>query len=409
MTTPAPPPPAASRRANLLFAAALVMELAGGTAIVAVPLLAISFGASEFQLGSLGLCQRLPYVILCFVFGGLSDRIGRKALATTSCAGLILIYAAYLGVSTLWHLFALIPLAAVCVSLFWPPVQAWVSELPTATLGRRASFFNMAWSVGGTFGCLLGGCLAEQGQRLPFIVCLAFSLVLLVLITNTPAKRKPKGIRQHPEIQGEDRTAHPLTDTFLYASWVANFAAFASVGMLFFIFPKLAQSIGISKTLIGSLFFVSGLSRTLKFFSLGRSESWWYRLRGHVSAQVIGAIGIASVSFVEQWSLLAVAFLLVGYMCGTCYGASLLYCLRSVGKEGKRSGLHEGILVAGSMTGAFVGGILAEMIHPRSPYLFCAALILVAATLQTLLVLRGRRRLAAAEPPQFTPSQGSSP
>lgn len=398
MRTPASPPPTVSRRANLLFAAALVMELAGGTAIVAIPLLAISFGASEFQLGSLGLCQRLPYVILCCVFGRLSDRIGRKTLATTACAGLIVIYAAYLGVSALWHLFALIPLAAVCVSLFWPPVQAWVSELPTATLGRRTSFFNIAWSVGGTFGCLLGGCLAEQSQQLPFIVCLVFSSALLILITNTPAKRKPKGAQQQPESGDRDRTYHPLTDTFLYASWVANFAAFASVGMLFFIFPKLAQSIGISKTLLGTLFFVSGASRTLKFFSLGRSESWWYRLRGLVSAQVIGAMGIAVVGFVEQWQFLVVAFLLVGYMCGTCYGASLLYCLRSVGKEGKRSGLHEGILVAGSMTGAFVGGILAETVHPRCPYFFSAALILIAATVQTLLVLRGRRRLAATEP-----------
>lgn len=391
--------PSAHRRSNCLFAAALVMELAGGTAIVAIPLLAISLGASEFELGSIGLCQRLPYVVLCFVFGWLSDRIGRKTLATTACVGLIGLYALFARACALWHIFALVPLAAVCISLFWPPVQAWVSELPSRSLGRRASFFNMAWSVGGTFGCLLGGVLSESSFRLPFMVCLGLSCVLLLLILSTPTSRGGPSVQAagQPEVSASDK--RPLTDTFLYAGWVANFGAFASVGLLFYIFPKLAQSLGMSGSIIGVLFFVSGCSRTVTFFALGRSENWCYKLRGPLVAQMAGALGMTVVGFGTTRVHMALAFMLVGYMCGTCYGASLFYCLRSTGKVGRRAGLHEGILVAGSMVGAFVGGICAQHIHPRSPYIIGACLILIAAATQTWMVRSARARLTLTEVP----------
>ena len=386
-------PPAHSRN-NCLFAAALVMELAGGAAIVAIPLLAISLGASEFELGSIGLCQRLPYIVLCLVFGWLSDRIGRKTLATAACVGLIGLYALFACASALWHIFALVPLAAVCISLFWPPVQAWVSELPGRSLGRRTSFFNMAWSVGGTFGCLLGGLLSESSSRLPFTVCLCLSCALLLLILSTPTSRGVPSAQaaSQPELFASDK--RPLTDTFLYASWVANFAAFASVGSLFYIFPKLAKSLGMSGSIIGALFFVSGCSRTVTFFAMGRSEKWWYKLRGPIVAQMAGALGMAVVGFGATRVHMALAFMLVGYMCGTCYGASLFYCLRSTGKVGRRAGLHEGILVAGSMMGAFVGGICAQHIHPRSPYLLGACVILMAAGVQTWMVWSGRAQQA---------------
>lgn len=389
--------PATSRRANLLFVAALVMELSRGIAIVAIPLFAIRMGADSFQLGTLGLCQRLPYVVLCFVFGSLSDRVGRKALVVTASVGLIGVYCVYPAARHLWHLFALVPVGALCVSLFWPPVQAWVSELPTASLGSRTSLFNMAWSVGSTVGCVIGGMLSEGGARHPFYVCAALSATLLLVVLATPARRRADSVAAPAPAPSLHPEQHPLNDVFLHASWVANFAAFASGGIIFFIFPKLAKSLSFSNTAIGALLFVSGLSRTATFFTLGRGEQWWYRLSRHVAAQIVGAAGIAAVGFLTQWAHIAVAFALVGYMCGTCYGASLVYSLRSGRGVGKRAGLHEGILVSGSMVGAFLGGLCAKHLGERSPYLLAMGLILIAALVQTVMVQRARRRLALSD------------
>ena len=57
------------------------MEISGGIAIAALPLLAIGFGASEPELGKLAAAQRVPYILLCVLCGSLSDRTGSKVLA----------------------------------------------------------------------------------------------------------------------------------------------------------------------------------------------------------------------------------------------------------------------------------------------------------------------------------------
>ena len=388
---------AASRRSHLLFVAAFVMDLAGGTAIVAVPLLGISLGASESQLGAIGACQRAPYILLCFLSGWIADRVSRKRLAAGACGGLISVYFLFTYATTLWHIFTFVLIGSVFRSFFWPPVQAWVSELPTSTLGNRASFFNMAWSSGATLGCLLGGWLAQKHDLLPFYVCFSLSGLLLILICATPSPTKIASPKDTSSPLVPIHQQHPLTETFLYASWLGNFAAFAAMGIFFYIFPKLAHSLDISKSLIGALLFLSGCSRTITFFSMGRSEAWWYKIRLQLLAGLAGALGIATIAFCTRWQYMIPAFVLVGFMCGISYGTSLFYCLRSAGSVGRRAGQHEAILVAGAMVGSLLGGLSAEHVHPRSPYFLAASLIIVAGATQAWMVRAGQTRLARTQ------------
>ena len=58
-----------------LFLAAMQMDFNYDLVNLAIPLLAISFGASSLQLGLLGALQRMLYIFVCPVSGRLSDRL----------------------------------------------------------------------------------------------------------------------------------------------------------------------------------------------------------------------------------------------------------------------------------------------------------------------------------------------
>ncbi len=386
------PAPASDRRANLLFVGAFVMEISGGIAITALPLLAIKFGASESQLGALAAAQRVPYIILCVLFGALSDRSGPKVLATLAACVLAGIYCNYPLATSVANLICLVPVTAVGVALFWPPVQAWVRELPTASMGKRATRFNMAWSLGSTIGFLIGGFIAERDERLPFWVCAGLMLVLLVLVRATPGGSKPSKRRAAAARGGAHIPTHPLNDAFLYASWVANFAAFGSMGVIFFILPKLLKELDYSNWFFGVLLFSNGLSRTFTFFLMGQTERWHYRLRHVIAAQCASALGMLLIAASRHWAVLLLGVAAAGHACGVCYGASLTYCLRSAGNVGRRAGLHESILIMGSVSGASVGGYCAQYYGAETPYLISAAALALAVAIQGAMIARARAR-----------------
>src|SRR2546426_4708424 len=70
-----------------LFLAAMQMDFNYDLLNLAIPLLAISFGASSLQLGLLGALQRMLYIFVCPVSGHLSDQWGRKGLALAGKIG----------------------------------------------------------------------------------------------------------------------------------------------------------------------------------------------------------------------------------------------------------------------------------------------------------------------------------
>lgn len=75
----------------------------------------------------------------------------------------------------------------------------------------------------------------------------------------------------------------------------------------------------------------------------------------------------------------------------TTFTASIFYSLHAEGPGGRRTGIHEGIVGSGFLVGPAAGGLLADHIGPRAPYLLASAVILVAILLQVFMLRRGRK------------------
>ena len=99
---------------------------------LAAPLLLIEFKANPVELGLVGSITAAVHMILAHRMGPLSDRFGRRRfillgplLFTLSC-----LFAAMTN-----HVVVILLLSGLnglCLSLFWPPLQAWVADLHTA-------------------------------------------------------------------------------------------------------------------------------------------------------------------------------------------------------------------------------------------------------------------------------------
>ena len=115
--------------------------------------------------------MRLPNMLLALAFGRLSDTLGRKVPAITSCLLLIIIYAITPMAGNVVTLALVAALIGASVALFWPSIQAWVGDLrPSSSLGVSTSSFNAAWSAGVNDGQSACWSLISSPYRAPLLV-----------------------------------------------------------------------------------------------------------------------------------------------------------------------------------------------------------------------------------------------
>lgn len=371
------------------FIASLCMALAETSFIFSLPLLAIHYSASIFQIGLLGALRLLPYVLFTYFSGRLSDKVGRDKMALISSTVLFILYIMVFFSNSLTKLFVIVPLFGLFLSLYWPPVIAWVGELPgKRCILKSTRLFNISWSTGTIIGPLLAGILFQIYFRLPIVFSCLMVAVVLVLISLVPIRKEKE---QESFSEGNIPVeVNPLHEVYQYVSWIGLFAAFFTTGASVNLFPKLAVELGFSPRTLGYLIMLMSLSRTAMFFLLGQGHNWQYRIFPLIFMQVLAAAGLLLIKYFSSPVLFAFGFLSIGVGAGMTYTSSIVYCLQSGKNTGAKGGIHEAILAAGFIIGSFICGIMAQKFGLRVPYLLCSMLIITAVVLE--LVFLGFRK-----------------
>jgi len=363
------------------FGMDLVLSMYG----LAAPLLLIALKANPIELGLTGSVTAAIHMALAHRMGPLSDRFGRRRLiliAPLLFASSALIAAITDQVKVVLMLSAL---NGLCLSLFWPPLQAWVAELQTGGLARNIGTLNLAWTAAYLVGPIVSGFLFSLYPRLPFLFAAGMSVLLFLLGYTSIHDRKATGvereIHRHAETLGRHRN-------FLYAVWIANFMSWFVLGNTRYQFPKLATELGIGPQVIGVLMGCLGLSQFLGFFVLRASSLWHFRKRYLFGAQAFGAVGILTISFATKAPWFALALILIGLSISVTYYSSLLYALRLSAEKGRGTGRHESILSMGALLGPLLGGLAAYYVGLRAPYLVCFFFLLAAVVFEGVLLWR---------------------
>lgn len=358
-----------------LFIAAFVMDFCTGLVSFAVPLRALDLGASVVELGFIGTAGSLSFTLACTFTGKLADRFDRRRLLAIASGLTALVFGMLFLAVNYWMLLAGAALGWGLLALFWPSVQAMLAEgRSRAQLVKTLGTFNMFWTLGFMLGPLAGGYLYLVGPKVPFatgtIGMIALTLAILLL------RFKPVAVRDTD--QAEEARGHAREDTtrFRWIAWTANFTAFFMIGMLNNQFPKLAAELLIRPDTLGVLLAIPRLLQMLVFL-VARYTTWWqFRLRPLVIPQIAAVIGMVVVATQDATVVLAFAFGTVGLLVGAAFSASQFYSFFQEERKGEKGARNEMIVGMGMVSGPLVGGLLAQLIGLRMPYVLCCIVLI---------------------------------
>ena len=374
----------ATKRSSLFNLIAFLGDIAVGLNIISIPLLAIKQNATPFVLGFIGFLASLIYLIFSPIFGTLSER---KDPFYFTVAGTLLF--AFAGIFILFfHTIPLIFLAmgifGLATSMLWSPLEVWIART-TDNLKLAVSYYNLSWCIGLSIGTLLSGYLFQLDWRFPFIALVYTNLLIIVILLLCPRVPPPSVVEEYWEGNGK-------TSPFVIVGWTANFIAWFTIGVLRYLFPKLAVGLDISPSTIGALNFLMGISIASSSYGIGYLPKLHFRLSFLISIQLLMMIGFLIVYLTSSVPLFYLSFFLFGFSIGVAYFYSLFHSLESEEGQGKKSGIHESIVGAGGLLGPLTGGALAQKTNIRMPFILCIAVLLLGILFEIVYFRRASKR-----------------
>jgi len=356
---------------NFLYVFSFFSNMFAGMLGLALPLFALSLGAGNVALGTFGTTASLVYIIAVPFSGWLADRVPKNLQAG---AGVALFGAALCLIPFVTRLNRLYPMVVCYViglALLWPSLESALGRFASGrALARSSGWYNVSWSSGATLGYLLSGFIYERSPSLVFWSAgglAVFFGVMFSLFFRAP---------DHKDDSIGATDSGPIH--MLYISWFLNGTIYFVLNTIRFIFPKLAEDLGMSSANLGWLLLFLSLSQCLLLLLMNLTAIWHFKFWPMALAMLAAAAGLVVVTFSHRMPGFALGFFLIGAAAGVTYSGSLYYAV-SLEKSmaGSRSGWHEFYLGFGGFSGPLIGGILAQYLGPKTPYSVSAGLVLL--------------------------------
>jgi MFS transporter, DHA1 family, multidrug resistance protein len=261
--------------------------------IPVVPLYARSIGADSLQVGLINSAFMLMAGVLSLPLGMISDRLGRKLLASLGLLVLsgtsFLLYFSY----TPMQLAGIYVLFGIGLAAFGPTMMSVVADFtPPTHLGRAYGWYTTSLYGAMSIGPAAGGFVAEElGYQQVFLISgvfmiLTFWLVLVFLPRRHGDRRQAAVKKKTSAVAGELLRNRPLL-----ACWLATLGGCLGLGMFLTFLPLHAQNQGLSLKQIGLVFGVQGLSNAMSRIPFGHLSD---KVAKRSKLVVIGLVGFAA-------------------------------------------------------------------------------------------------------------------
>ncbi len=360
-----------------------------------VPLFARSLGINTAHIGIINSGFFLMAGALSLPLGILSDRWGRKRLATW---GLLLLSASSFLLclsGSMPQLLGIYLLFGIGMAAFGPTMMSMVADCsPSTHLGRSYGWYTTALYCGMSLGPAVGGFVAQGFGYIPvfFISGALIALVFGILIFFLPWQRKfsaDEGDRHLGAIIIRD----VVHNRPLLGCWLATLGGCFGLGMFITFIPLHAQDQGLPVSQIGMVFFVQGLCNALSRIPLGH-------LSDHVAHRgrlvVIGLIGFALAMAGFGISRSFISFSLFAGALGTSMGLAFTSIGALIAEtvppesRGLAMGGYNAVIYFGMMLSSGLMGYVIQRTAFAMGFYLTAAVVLVLIVFFHLLI-RGFR------------------
>jgi DHA1 family multidrug resistance protein-like MFS transporter len=257
-----------NRRNVAILAFTLIVVMIGyGMVIPLFPFYIEKMGASGRHLGLLVATSSLLELIFGPIWGGISDRTGRKPIFLLGLLGYALSSLLF-GLSTeLWMLFASRALSGLLSSATMATALAYISDSTAEEdRGGGMGMLGAAAGLGVILGPAIGGWLGSSSLSLPFFVAAGASLLALLLGAALLPESLPVEVRQRgarvKTVQFSElwrALAGPI-GLLLFMLFLASFAL-ANFESVFGLYA--AQELGYGPERVGAILAVVGITSTL--------------------------------------------------------------------------------------------------------------------------------------------------
>ena len=316
--------------------------------------------------------------------GYLVDRWGRRRLMTSGLLLIALCDLASAMTSSYGVFLGLRALGGVGWAMFGTVATVTMVDRPAARQrGQAVSLLLMSETLGLLLGSAAGGWLYQSfGITSPFVFEAACMLLAALAVGSwaSPTASRPGGQRE-PRDWRLLGTALRIPGVLLMSLTNAVLIA-VQTGVLVFLFPLyLANRGGVDPEAVGVLVGLSVLGRLLALWIGGSLSDRWGRLRVLVAGLLAYAALLGSVTFLTQPGLLSLWSLAIGGVGGfvAAVPAALVGDQVPSSLQGVAIGWLRMMTDSGQILGPLVMGALADAWDLSTPFLFGAALLMVAA------------------------------
>ena len=370
------------RNLYILTFVLFVVMLGYGIVIPIFPFYIENLGAGGTELGLLTASYAIMRLIFGPIWGGLSDRFGRKPILLIGILGYVITMVWFGLANTLWMLFAARILSGILSSATAPTTMAYIGDSsPEDERGGGMGMLGAAGGVGTIVGPAAGGFLATASLSTPFFVAAGLALLSLILAIIFLPESHPVGE------QSQEKEA--IIDLRAWRQ-----AIFSPIGTLFIltfistcglmIFANVFGLYGLERfdygpEQVGIIMMVLGLVSALtQGFLAGPATKKW----GDEAVIKIGLL-VTAISF--GLMILADTFITV-LLTTAFFGITVsiqspallsLTSRRATIPQGITMGLSNSFVSLGRIVGPILGGVVLD-INLILPYLSGSVIMLIA-------------------------------
>ncbi len=369
-----------NKKPLLIIFLTVFVDLVGfGIVIPMSPYLARTYGATAFEVGLLLAIYSAMQFFFSPVWGGLSDRFGRRpillmSIIMTAASNLLFFYA-----NSLLLLFVSRALAGAFSANIATSAAFIADVTDEKSRSKNMGLIGAAFGLGFVLGPAIGGVAAKISEHFPALIASLigvanFTAAYFLLPESLAPEKRGKRERKSRFRSISEKILRPVIGTLLGSNFVVTFAM-ASMEATLFLFVQDKYQWTMQKASYGFAFVGLCIAFTQGYLVRKLLPKYGER------AMLLAGVLMFSSSFVliglsESIWLLAVAMVLLalgdGFIMPALTGS--LSLLSSAQEQGEVMGVNQSLSALARIFGPPIGGLFYARLSMASPFYFSALL-----------------------------------